>query len=77
MLAARESDKRGHSGAEHKGRLGTLSAETFQNLYFDQGKTLQQIGDLFGVSRTAVFKWVRWNIPQSLKLRGVSHLTTY
>jgi hypothetical protein len=66
-----------HSGVEHKGRLRTLSAEAFQRLYFDEGKTLQQIGDVFGVSRVAVLKWVRWNMPPSLKLRGVSHASNY
>jgi hypothetical protein len=66
-----------HSGVEHKGRLRALSPETFQSLYFDQGKTLQQIGDLCGVSRAAVFKCVRQNFPLSLELRRVSHPTTY
>lgn len=57
--------------------LRTMSVAMFQKLYFDQRKTLQQIGHILGVSRVAVFKWAHKNLPPSLKLRRVSKQSKY
>jgi transcriptional regulator with XRE-family HTH domain len=69
--------KPGDSGAQNRGKLRTLTEETFRSLYFEQGKTLQQIADLFGVSRVAVHKWARGNLPPSSQLRRVSKESKY
>jgi len=44
------------------GKLAKLTPELFRSLYYGQKKSLQQIGEIFGVSRVAVYKWFRWNV---------------
>lgn len=77
LLFKQEQDKADDSDAHKPGNLRSLSADTFENLYFEQGKTLQQIADLFGVSSAGVFKWVRRNMPPSVRLRRVSKKSMY
>lgn len=44
-------------------KLRALSVDLFCSLYFEQMKTMEEIADMFGVSRVGLYKWLHRQKP--------------
>ncbi len=61
-----------------RGSLRQLSVEVFDQLYFKEGKSLQQVADIFGTRRQAVHDWFRRHKSQfAERLRSVGKKSKY
>lgn len=61
-----------------RGSLRQLSVEVFDQLYFKEGKSLQQVGDIFGTTRQTVRGWFHRHKSQfPERLRSVGKKSKY
>lgn len=78
FLSKGENSEIRFRGYRRRGSLRQLSVEVFDQLYFKEGKSLQQVADVFGTTRMAVHGWFRRHKSQfPERLRSVGKKSKY